>query len=105
MAMITAFQLIFDQNERAIDVKLRPIPTPISRPIPTPPRAGFGLIHVGHMRAPRPGAARFDARAATAVGGACAPTWIKLGMNSGRRFCQLRFLKRQLVLPVSIISQ
>jgi len=29
----------------------------------------------------------------------------KLGMSSGGRFCQLRFLKRQLVLPVSIISQ
>jgi hypothetical protein len=66
-AVFFQYACLTDKKEilaRAMLVKLRPIPTPISRPIPTPPRAGFGLIHVGHMRAPRPGAARFDARAA-----------------------------------------
>jgi hypothetical protein len=45
------------------------------------------------------------AQAEAAVGGACAPTWVSLGGGPGEGFLQLRFLKRQLVLPVSTMSQ
>jgi xanthine dehydrogenase YagR molybdenum-binding subunit len=58
-------------------VKSHPSPTPF-RVQSRPPQVRFGLIHVVHWRAPRADAARFIALAA-AVGGACAPTWIRLG--------------------------
>jgi hypothetical protein len=64
----------------------------------------MGLIHVVH-RGAAAGAARPAALAVTAAGGSLCTHVDKPGGGPGEGFGQLRFLNRQLVLPVSMMSQ
>jgi hypothetical protein len=68
------------------------------------PGDGFELIHVVHRRAPRP--APRGSRASGGGRGRCLCTHVgKRRDGVGWRFDQFRFLNRQLVLPVSTMSQ
>src|SRR4051794_8359730 len=59
------------------------------------------FVPVANGRAPRASRSAFTSDAAAGAGGTCLPT----GASRGGTAFQLRFLKRQLSLPVSMMSQ
>ena len=59
------------------------------------------LVPVANGRAPRASRSALTSDEAARVGGACLPA----GASRGGTALQVRFLKRQLSLPVSMISQ
>ena len=82
-------------------VKRHAIGTPDRHPKGTPFRHWFRLVPVANGRAPRASRSAFASDGAARVGGACLPT----GASRGGTAVQTRCLKRQLSLPVSMISQ
>ena len=80
-------------------VKRQAIGTPDRHRKGTPHRRWGGLVPVANRRVPRASRSALTSDGATRVGGACLPT------GASRGGTQPRFLKRQLSLPVSMISQ
>jgi Protein of unknown function (DUF1254) len=83
------------------DVNRRRSLTPHRRPMLTPLQRRFRLVRVANGRDPRASRSALTSDGATRVGGACLPT----GASRGGTASQARFLKRQLSLPVSMMSQ
>jgi hypothetical protein len=75
--------------------------TPDRHPKGTPLRRWDRLVQVVHRRDPRASRSALTSDEAARVGGPCAPTWASRGGTAA----QTRCLKRQLSLPVSMISQ
>jgi hypothetical protein len=65
-----------------------------------PPLAGLGSLVGTQFSQSKPGTPY--PRLVAALRPRCAPTWISGGADAG--LCQLRFLNRQLALPVSMMS-
>jgi hypothetical protein len=85
---------------RALFVKSLPTTTPISRSIATP----LGLVQVcpgSEQEGPARSGVTATGPTEWSAGGACLPT----GASRGGTAVQVRFLKRQLSLPVSTMSQ
>src|SRR6266480_4848908 len=82
-----------------LTVKRHAIGTPDRHGKGTPLRPWNRLVPVANRRAPRASRSALTSDGATRVGGACLPT------GASRGGTQPRFLKRQLSLPVSMISQ
>ena len=82
-------------------VKRHAIGTPDRHAKGTPFWHWFRLVPVAHRRAPRASRSALTSDETARVGGACVPTWASRGGTA----VQARCLKRQLSLPVSLISQ
>jgi hypothetical protein len=80
-------------------VKRQAIGTPDRHVKRTPHRPWDRLVPVANRRVPRATRSALTSDGAARVGGACLPT------GASRGGTQVRFLKRQLSLPVSMISQ
>jgi transposase len=88
-----------------LDVKSRPTATPVSLPITTPLRRRVWAYPRSAKEGPAAGAARVMGAGGGGRGRCLCTHEGKPGWGSGGGFSQLRFLNRQLVLPVSTISQ
>jgi hypothetical protein len=82
-------------------VKRRAMGTPDRHAKGTPHERRERLVPVANRRDPRASRRALTSDGAARVGGACLPT----GASRGGTAVQVRFLKRQLALPVSTISQ
>jgi hypothetical protein len=97
VALRGAAQLL--RRSEAFDVNRQAIGTPDRHRKGTPYRPWGRLVPVANRRAPRATRSALTSDGAARVGGACLPT------GASRGGTQARCLKRQLSLPVSMISQ
>src|SRR5204863_2370792 len=87
------------RRRSGLGVKRQAIGTPDRHGIGTPHRRWDRLVPVANRRAPRASRSALTSDGAARVGGACLPT------GASRGGTHARCLKRQLSLPVSMISQ